>query len=381
VQRFDFRPIAPDALTATLERILKEEKVKYDAAALPAVVRASEGSLRDALSLLDTAIAYGNGKLEAETTASLLGATASRDVRAFVAALFAHDTVAAVEAIDRAMRDGDDIQAFTRDTIEMLRRVLVLKAAPAAKMSDLAPVEADDLRALGESVSLDEVLYVVRSFLDADSEMRESPHPRIEVEIAAIRATRRPVPQDLDAVLKRVDDALARGGVTPTPAPAAQGSLLAAPEAPTPRPVAVPPRASAPPPPAPAPAAAPTAAAPPSGDLAIAWQRVVQEVMGRKPTVGGILAQAQPVSVKDGELVIQLTASSFQRELLADRANREIVMQAIQKSVAGADRFAVSGENGGTAGPSAHPAVQAAISEFGGEVVAVRPRPRQGEGQ
>src|SRR5207245_583840 len=86
-----------------------------DVRALPAVVRASEGSLRDALSLLDTAIAYGNGTLEAATTAKLLGASAPREVRAFAAALLRHETVAAVEAIDRAVREGDDVQAFTRD--------------------------------------------------------------------------------------------------------------------------------------------------------------------------------------------------------------------------------------------------------------------------
>ncbi|HMH53870.1 MAG TPA: DNA polymerase III subunit gamma/tau, partial [Candidatus Acidoferrum sp.] len=54
VQRFDFRPIAPDALVASLTRILEEERVKFDAASLPIVARAAEGSLRDALSLLDT---------------------------------------------------------------------------------------------------------------------------------------------------------------------------------------------------------------------------------------------------------------------------------------------------------------------------------------
>src|SRR5438034_1262014 len=82
VQRFDFRPISHEALTATLERILKDEQISYEPDALPAVVRASEGSLRDALSLLDTAIAYGNGTLEAATTAKLLGASAPREVRA-----------------------------------------------------------------------------------------------------------------------------------------------------------------------------------------------------------------------------------------------------------------------------------------------------------
>jgi DNA polymerase-3 subunit gamma/tau len=375
VQRFDFRPISHEALTATLERILQDEKITYERDALPAVVRAAEGSLRDALSLLDTAIAYGNGALEAATTANLLGASAPREVRAFAAALLSHDTVAAVEAIDRAVREGDDVQAFTRDVIELLRRALVLKAAPAAKMADLIPAELEALRALAEPVALDEILYVVRAFLEADALMRESPHPRIELEIAAIRATRRPVPQELDTVLRRVDEALARVGSSPA----------AAPPAPSPR-AAASPAVSAPPP---RPAAAPQSQPPsapevtaPADDLAIAWQRVVDEVMSKKPMLGTILAQAKPLGLNDGELALALTASQFQRDLLADHANREIVVQAIRRSIAGADRFTLATDNGGSSGgPAAHPAVRAAIAEFGGEVVAVRPRPREGEGQ
>ena len=411
VQRFDFRPITHDALTASLEKILREENVPYEPDALPAVVRASEGSFRDALSLLDTAIAYGNGKLEAATTATLLGANTPREVRAFAAALLGHDTVAAVEAIDRAASEGDDVQAFARDVIELLRRLLVLKAAPTAKMTDLAPVEAEELRVLAEPVALDEILYVVRAFLEADALMRESPHPRIELEIAAIRATRRPVPQELDAVLKRVDEALARVGSAPAPVPAsAQASLLGsdAPDTAPPRPTterAAPPRPIASPPPqvtTPSPLAAPASPArvvaapstpvsaqpvpapapPPTGDLATTWQRVVDDVMAKKPMLGTILAQAKPLGVASGELTLALTASQFQRDLLADRANREIVVQAIRRSVAGAERFALASDNGGAGGgPAAHPAVQAAIAEFGGEVVAVRPRSREGEGQ
>src|SRR5439155_1367038 len=168
VQRFDFHPIAPEALAATLEKILTEEKIPFEAGALPVIVRAAQGSLRDALSLLDTAIAYGDGQLEAEPVAALLGVTAPAAVRAFAAALIGHEAAAALEAIDRAAREGEDLQAFARDVIELLRRALVLKAAPAAKLADLTPAEGNELRKLGESVSLDELLYVLRAFLEAD---------------------------------------------------------------------------------------------------------------------------------------------------------------------------------------------------------------------
>ena len=427
VQRFDFRPIAPDALRASLEHILNEEKIKFEPAALPVIVRAAEGSLRDALSLLDTAIAYGEGRLEAETTAKLLGATAPVTVRAFATAVVGHDTAAALEAIDRAARDGEDLLAFTRDVIEILRLALVLKAAPNAKPADLTHTEGNELRKLGEGTSLDEILYVLRAFLEADALMRESPHPRVELEIATVRATRRPVPQALDDVLRRVDEAQRemrqQALASPAaPAPAAQASLLPGAE-PAPvradvrRPGATAPSSSSPsappssPPPAPRaaasqpaatptapaqrpsastpPSAAPTAvaappspaAAPLSQDLATAWERVVEEVMKRKPTLGGVLTQARPSGVVDRELTIVLHGNHFHREMLADVTNRELVVQAVRRCVAGAERVNVvsGGDAGGTI--ATHPAVQAAIAEFQGEVVAVRPRLPEGEGQ
>jgi len=415
VQRFDFRPIAPDALRASLEHILNEEKVPFEPAALPVIVRAAEGSLRDALSLLDTAIAYGEGRLEAETTARLLGATAPVTVRAFATAVVEHDTAAALEAIDRAARDGEDLLAFTRDVIELLRLTLVLKAAPNAKPADLTHTEGNELRKLGEGASLDEILYVLRAFLEADALMRESPHPRVELEMATVRSTRRPVPQALDDVLRRVDEAqreLRQAAMaTPSAAPAAQGSLLAGSEpasaraerrplapssAPPPTPSAPPPgpvaaARPAPPPPAQrsgAPAAAPAqpsaptpAAPPPTQDLTTAWDRVVEEVMKKKPTLGSLLTQARPSGISDRELTIVLHGNHFHREMLADAANRELVLQAVRRCVAGAERINVVSGNEGPGSISAHPAVQAAISEFQGEVVAVRPRLPEGEGQ
>src|SRR3989454_7853590 len=265
VQRFDFRPIAPDMLVASLERILRDEKVPFEPAALPVIVRAAEGSLRDALSLLDTAIAYGGGSLDAATVAQLLGATAPEAVRAFCAALIGHDTTAALEAVDHAAREGDDLGAFVRDAIELVRRVLVLKAAPSVQLADLTAAEANALRKLGESASLDEILYVLKAFVDTDALMRESPHPRVELEMAAVRATRRPVPQAVDDLLRRIDEAQARLGQMPasTAAPAAvQESLLAPPAAearPSPRPIPTPVAA---PPPTPRPSPAPSVAPP-----------------------------------------------------------------------------------------------------------------------
>jgi hypothetical protein len=141
-------------------------------------------------------------------------------------------------------------------------------------------------------------------------------------------------------------------------------------------------------PPSPMPASAPSPPAPRAAasggpELEADWSRVVEEVMRKKPMLGAVLAQARAASVRDGEVGLVLTGNHFHREMLADVANRELVAQTIRRQIAGATRFTVSAEEGGGGGGgvASHPAVQAAMAEFDGEVVAVRPRLPEGEGQ
>ncbi len=411
-QRFDFRPIAPEQLTLSLTRILEQEGVPFEPGALPVLIRAAEGSLRDALSLLDTAIAYGEGKLDEAGVARLLGSSSPVHVRGFVAALLSRDGAAALEAIDRAATGGEDLGALCREAIEMARRLLVLKVATAAPFADLTPAEAAELRAAAEPVSADELIYVLRAFLDADGEMRRSPHPRVELEIAAVRATRRPQPQAIETLITKLEEAEARlrqmptstGGSAPARPVVVQTTLLDARPAPgaspPPRPAATPSPASAPVPSAPARSSRPpedeplvetaaadieVAAAIPvsASSLDTAWERVVTDLMKRKALLGSVLQHATPLRVEDGVLTLALQASGFHREMLNDRGNKELINEAVQRHVASARRFELD-PNGvapaGGGGARNHPAVQAALSAFQGEVVAVRPRtPEEGE--
>jgi DNA polymerase-3 subunit gamma/tau len=417
-QRFDFRPIPPELLTASLTRILEEERVPFEPGALPLLIRAAEGSLRDALSLLDTAIAYGEGKLDEAGVARLLGSSSPVHVRGFVGALLAGDGGAALEAVDRAATAGEDLGTLCREAVEMTRRLLVTKVAPGAPFVDLTPAEAAELKAAAEPVSADELLYVLRAFLDADAEMRRSPHPRVELEIAVVRATRRPRPQAIETLIGKLEEAETRLRQTPA-APASvtgrpvvvQGTLLDARPAPAPTPrgpmpepsrAPVQPRPGTPAPEPPASsgssgsaeteplmeaAAADMVATEPAlpapAGLDAAWERVVTEVMKRKAVLGSVLQHATPLRVEDGVLTLALQASGFHREMLNDRGSKELINEAVQRHVASARRFELDANGGaasGGGGARNHPAVQAALSAFQGEVVAVRPRsPEEGE--
>ena len=385
-QRFDFRPIPPEQLTATLQEILTKEEVRFDPASLPMLVRAAEGSLRDALSLLDTALAYGEGALDEASVARLLGSSSPIHVRGFLAALLARDGAQALEAIDRAARDGEDLAWLCREVVETARRALVVKVAPEAPFADLSPAEREALAASVEPVSADELIYLLRAFMDADAEMRRSPHPRVELEIAAVRSARRPQPQAIEALIAKVDEAANRLRSAPAaPRPTMpQPSLLDTP--------APPPRASAQPTAMSSPMATPVSAerAPVSAkpavesaepiDLSTGWTRATEEILKKKALLGSVVQHGVPVRLEGGVLTVALVASPFHREMLNDRANRDLITHAVQQHIPGARRVEIATEAAATGGAVTHPAVQAAVAMFQGEVVAVRPRvPEEGE--
>src|SRR4029077_11501868 len=96
----------------------------------------------------------------------------------------------------------------------------VPKVAAGAPFADLTPAEATELRAAADPVSADELIYVLRAFLDADGEMRRSPHPRVELEIAAVRATRRREPPAIEKLIAKLEE----GGTRGRQRPAASGA-------------------------------------------------------------------------------------------------------------------------------------------------------------
>jgi DNA polymerase III subunit gamma/tau len=383
-QRFDFRPIPPEQLTATLTEILTKEGVSFEPGALPLLVRAAEGSLRDALSLLDTAIAYGGGALEESSVARLLGSSSPVHVRGFLAALLARDGAGALEAIDRAARDGEDLAWLCREVVEAARRALVMKVAPDAPFADLTAAERAALAATADPVSADELIYLLRAFMEADAEMRRSPHPRVELEIAAVRAARRPQPQAIEALIAKVDEALSRLRGAPAVRPAAaQPNLLDAP-APAPRAAVPPPLSGASASVSAQRAAPPTPEEPaaPAMDLGEGWARAVEEILKKKALLGSVVQHGVPMKLEGPVLTIGLVASAFHREMLNDRANREIITHAVQQHIPGARRVEIAAEAAAAGGALNHPAVQAAVAMFQGEVVAVRPRaPEEGETQ
>jgi DNA polymerase-3 subunit gamma/tau len=409
-QRFDFRPISAGEIRAGLQRILDEERgERADAAvepeALAVVAAAADGSLRDALSLLDTALAYGQGAVTARAVRELLGSAGAEAAWELAAALVRRDAPAALGQIGTTASEGLDLALLCQDAMEVLRRAL-LRGVGAGGSPEGAPDEAERVTRLGH-VGPEDLLLLVRGLLDAEAEMRRSPHPRVDLEVAVVRLCHRPEPQAIETVLERLERAEAhlRGYGPAEPAAPVQGDLLDAPPDPrsssasaagpgsgAPRPAsrggpargggvpAVSGAASSAPMAPGSTAATPTAVASPppaARDLDAAWRQIVTEVTRVRPTLGHLLAGAVVVSNEGGRLTVALpNGNAFTQDQVRNRANRELLIEAAQRIWPGIEDVVVAGAPpAGSPGADAlsHPAVQATIELFDGEVTAVRP--------
>ena len=392
-QRFDFRPIAGAEIGEALRRILEEEKVPAEAVepdALRLLARAADGSLRDALSLLDTALAYGEGRVGARTVEELLGSGGAEAAWALAGALVRREAAEAHQRIADAAASGLDLALLSEETMEVLRRALLV-AVTGTPGPDATQDETARLTALGadEGAGEPDLLLLLRGLLDADTEMRKSPHPRVDLEIAVVRLCHRPRTALIETVLERLEQAEARlrgYGAAAEPAAPVQSDLLGGPPASAPsRPVAVPrpiERVPAPVPPPPV-REAPPVARPPAMTPIVArsaaetWSAVVAEIIRIRPTLGHLLSEGVVVESDERRLTVAVAnGSAFVNEQLKKAENRELVLDAARRLQPGLREVAfTTGIPPGGVPAGTHPVVQAAMELFEGEITQVRAAP------
>jgi DNA polymerase-3 subunit gamma/tau len=159
--QFNLRPMAPDVVHEHLAHVLSTEGVAFDAGALRLLSRAARGSMRDALSLTDQAIAYGAGTLDEAVVRTMLGAVDRGHATRLVEALAARDGVAVLAAVDGLRGLGLSAAATLEAVAALLQQMAVVQVVPGAL--DAADSDADDARRLAPLLAADEthLLYSI----------------------------------------------------------------------------------------------------------------------------------------------------------------------------------------------------------------------------
>ncbi len=154
--QFNLKQMPPVAIVSHLEKILSQEAVEFEADALPPIARAAAGSMRDALSLLDQAIAHGGGKVAAQGVAEMLGAIDQGYLVQLLECIAAEDAAAAVAIADDMQARSLSFDAALADLASLLLRIALAQSVPdaLAEQPERARIEALTARLDAESVQL-----------------------------------------------------------------------------------------------------------------------------------------------------------------------------------------------------------------------------------
>ncbi|RMW98842.1 DNA polymerase III subunit gamma/tau [Allofranklinella schreckenbergeri] len=173
--QFNLRPMAPQTIVEHLERVLGQEGVAQDRPALQLLARAARGSMRDALSLTDQAIAYGNGALSEATVRQMLGVVDKRYVFDAIAALAAGDGQAVVALVDMLRQQGIPAASLLEDMALALQKMALYQSLPQHSGEALDEADAARIQALAAQMPADETQLLYTFCLKGREELGLAP--------------------------------------------------------------------------------------------------------------------------------------------------------------------------------------------------------------
>ncbi|GMQ77071.1 MAG: hypothetical protein BMS9Abin01_2381 [Gammaproteobacteria bacterium] len=183
--QFNLKRLPADDIASYLTDILADEKVEAEAAGVRLIASAADGSMRDALSLLDQAVSYGGGKLVETDVRAMLGTLDRSHVYALLEALVDGDGQALMACIDNMASEVADYSEALAEIVSELQRIAVAQVVP-----DAAPADGESAaarKALAESLSAEDVQLYYQMGIMSGRDLALAPDPRSGFEMALLR--------------------------------------------------------------------------------------------------------------------------------------------------------------------------------------------------
>ncbi|HDH1512630.1 TPA: DNA polymerase III subunit gamma/tau [Klebsiella quasipneumoniae subsp. similipneumoniae] len=196
--QFHLKALDVEQIRHQLEHILGEEQIAFEPRALQLLSRAADGSLRDALSLTDQAIASGEGQLTAASVSTMLGTLDDDQALSLIEALVAADGERVMAGVNDAAARGVEWEALLVEMQSLLHRIAMVQLSPSALGTDMAAVEVR-MRELARTVPPGDVQLYYQTLLIGRKELPYAPDRRMGVEMTLLRALafhpRKPLPE------------------------------------------------------------------------------------------------------------------------------------------------------------------------------------------
>lgn len=373
-QRFDYRTHSLAQIQGRLDEVLKTEGVPFESGALSLIARAADGSMRDALSLLDQVIAFSGAQITVASTREAVGLIEGQTLLATLRAILERKPLDAIREVDQAYQFGHDLRVLARSLIEFTHAVLLAQVgAERPGALELSEEEWNELRALAGLRPIEEVEMIFQVLHHGLDWIARSPQPKIVLDVLLIKCATAEV---LVSAHEPVSATAPVPVVAAKPAPAAVVAPAATPIA-SPKPT-----------PPPAVVEAPVVASAAPGPKT--WEFWIEHVKRSRPLLGSVLehgvcsswpqasGQDLVISFPPQEVFFQQQLQSrtsieqtqlLIKEYLGYPARIVIELREAGESLA-AKRERVQGENEQAARDAArkHPVILEAQALFGGEL-------------
>lgn len=207
-QRYDFKRITIETITARLKELTAAEEIPVEDKALAYIARAADGSMRDALSLLDQCVAFHYGStLTYENVLEVLGAVDSGVFSQMLRAVIAGQTTECIKNLEEIVVQGRELGQFVTDFIWYLRNLLLLKTAKDSEsMLEMSRENLNRLKEEAEMIEPETLMRYIRVFSELSNQLRYASQKRVLIELALIKLTKPQMEHNLDAILQRLND-------------------------------------------------------------------------------------------------------------------------------------------------------------------------------
>ncbi len=205
-QRFDFKRINNSEITGRLRTIVENKGVFADDKSLNLIARVSDGAMRDSLSILDQAIAMGDGNVDYEELVSMLGLVTNEYLFDLTSATIERNIEKAITIIDKIVFAGKDVFLFIKDLIAHYRNLLMIKVTNnPEEVLDMSLENIALVKEQGDRIRVEEIMRSIRILQEAETNAKMSKQARLYLELAIIKICKIEYDTSNEVILSRIN--------------------------------------------------------------------------------------------------------------------------------------------------------------------------------
>ena len=186
-QRFDFKRITSSTILKRMEYILNQKDIQYEDAALKIIAKAAEGGMRDALSILDQVISFGENNVTLENALLVTGSVTKTDLLNYLQAVVDQKTPEALEMIHKLVQDGKDASRIVEDLVEYCRDLLLYQQSPAMLEETELGMLDEDFKKFAQEIEPEIVYQMINILNEQQENMRYTSHPTVYLEVLTVK--------------------------------------------------------------------------------------------------------------------------------------------------------------------------------------------------